>query len=178
MSDILAQGFGSLGMMTSELITPDGKTMESEAAHGTVSPDLLSDSAKSSVVPSPFLSRTTQDFRRICSPCIADHQVTRHYRQYQKGQETSTNPVASIFAWTRGLAFRAKLDDTPELAQFAKSLEEACVEVIDVDGVMTKDLALAMKGKDMGRSDWVTTDEYMKKVHVSISVSIRVQADG
>jgi len=93
-------------------------------------------------------------------------QVTRHYRQYQKGQETSTNPVASIFAWTRGLAFRAKLDDTPELAQFASDLEAACVETIDVDGVMTKDLALAMKGKDMARGDWVTTDEYMKKVHV------------
>ena len=128
MSDILAQGFGSLGMMTSELITPDGKTMESEAAHGT---------------------------------------VTRHYRQYQAGQETSTNPVASIFAWTRGLAFRAKLDDTPELADFAKDLEAACVETIDVDGIMTKDLALAMKGKDMGRGDWVTTDEYMKRVEVS-----------
>jgi isocitrate dehydrogenase len=103
---------------------------------------------------------------------LANTQVTRHYRQYQKGQETSTNPVASIFAWTRGLAFRAKLDDTPELARFAKSLEEACVEVIDIDGVMTKDLALAMKGKDMGRGDWVTTDEYMKKVHVSFSCSL------
>nr|XP_031862647.1 isocitrate dehydrogenase, NADP-dependent [Kwoniella shandongensis]KAA5529719.1 isocitrate dehydrogenase, NADP-dependent [Kwoniella shandongensis] len=126
MSDILAQGFGSLGMMTSELITPDGKTMESEAAHGT---------------------------------------VTRHYRQYQQGHETSTNPVASIFAWTRGLAFRAKLDDTPALARFATALEEACVEVIDKDGVMTKDLALAMKGKDMTRDDWVTTDVYMQKVN-------------
>ncbi|ORY28260.1 putative isocitrate dehydrogenase [Naematelia encephala] len=126
MSDILAQGFGSLGMMTSELITPDGKTMESEAAHGT---------------------------------------VTRHYRQYQKGQETSTNPVASIFAWTRGLAFRAKLDDTPALADFAKDLEVACVEAIDIDGIMTKDLALAMKGKDMTRDDWVTTDVYMQKVN-------------
>ncbi|WVQ71693.1 isocitrate dehydrogenase, NADP-dependent [Cryptococcus sp. DSM 104548] len=126
MSDILAQGFGSLGMMTSELITPDGKTMEAEAAHGT---------------------------------------VTRHYRQYQAGQETSTNPVASIFAWTRGLAFRAKLDDTPELAVFAKALEESCVEVIDKDSIMTKDLALAMKGKDMTRDDWVTTDVYMAKVN-------------
>jgi len=115
-------------MMTSELITPDGKIMESEAAHGT---------------------------------------VTRHYRQYQKGQETSTNPVASIFAWTRGLAFRAKLDGTPELETFAKNLEAACVETIDVDNIMTKDLALAMKGKDMGRSDWVTTDDYMKRVNVS-----------
>lgn len=125
-SDILAQGFGSLGMMTSELITPDGKTMESEAAHGT---------------------------------------VTRHYRQYQAGQETSTNPVASIFAWTRGLAFRAKLDETPALAEFARKLEESCIEVIDKDSIMTKDLALAMKGKDMQRGDWVTTDEYMKAVN-------------
>ena len=127
-SDIIAQGYGSLGMMTSELITPDGKTMEAEAAHGT---------------------------------------VTRHYRQYQAGQETSTNPVASIFAWTRGLAFRAKLDDTPALATFAKALEEACVEVIDKDSIMTKDLALAMKGKNMQRDDWVTTDVYMKAVNVS-----------
>jgi isocitrate dehydrogenase len=117
-------------MMTSELITPDGKTMESEAAHGT---------------------------------------VTRHYRQYQQGQETSTNPVASIFAWTRGLAFRAKLDETPELADFAKKLEEACVEVIDNDNIMTKDLALAMKGRNMTRDDWVTTDEYMKAVNVSVA---------
>jgi isocitrate dehydrogenase len=173
MSDILAQGFGSLGMMTSELITPDGKTMESEAAHGTVC--LLS-----SFYRLPF-PQTHPDIYGIypsappltLQPSLglaADQQVTRHYRQYQKGQETSTNPVASIFAWTRGLAFRAKLDDTPELAQFAKSLEEACVEVIDIDGVMTKDLALAMKGKDMGRGDWVTTDEYMKKVHVSFFV--------
>jgi isocitrate dehydrogenase len=181
MSDILAQGFGSLGMMTSELITPDGKTMESEAAHGTVC--LLS-----SFCPLPFpqphpdiygmfpsaRTRTLQASLRLA----ADQQVTRHYRQYQKGQETSTNPVASIFAWTRGLAFRAKLDDTPELAQFAKSLEEACVEVIDIDGVMTKDLALAMKGKDMGRGDWVTTDEYMKKVHVSFFSLSRVELMG
>lgn len=124
-SDILAQGFGSLGMMTSELVSPDGKTIESEAAHGT---------------------------------------VTRHYREHQKGNETSTNPVASIFAWTRGLAFRAKLDDTPELAKFAKSLEEACVETIDKDGIMTKDLALAMHGKNMTREHWVTTDVYMNAV--------------
>ncbi|GFZ45720.1 Isocitrate dehydrogenase [NADP] [Saitozyma sp. JCM 24511] len=137
MSDILAQGFGSLGMMTSELITPDGKTMESEAAHGT---------------------------------------VTRHYRQYQKGQETSTNPVASIFAWTRGLAFRAKLDDTPELAKFAADLEAACVETIDQDGIMTKDLALAMKGKDMARGDWVTTDEYMKRVNEKLVQKLKARA--
>ena len=107
-SDVLAQGFGSLGMMTSELVTPDGKTMESEAAHGT---------------------------------------VTRHYREYQKGNETSTNPVASIFAWTRGLAFRAKLDKNDALKRWCNDLEAACVEVIDIDGVMTKDLALAIHGK-------------------------------
>lgn len=107
-SDVLAQGFGSLGMMTSELVTPDGKTIESEAAHGT---------------------------------------VTRHYREYQKGKETSTNPVASIFAWTRGLAFRAKLDKNEALKKWCGNLEASCVEVIDVDGVMTKDLALAIHGK-------------------------------
>ncbi|KAH9955428.1 isocitrate dehydrogenase [Russula dissimulans] len=124
-SDILAQGFGSLGMMTSELITPDGRTVESEAAHGT---------------------------------------VTRHYREYQKGRETSTNPVASIFAWTRGLLHRANLDGNEELKVFARALERACVEVIDVDGVMTKDLALAIHGKAMQREHWVITDEYMDAV--------------
>jgi len=126
-SDILAQGFGSLGMMTSELITPDGRTVESEAAHGT---------------------------------------VTRHYREYQKGRETSTNPVASIFAWTRGLLHRANLDGNEELKVFARALERACVEVIDVDGVMTKDLALAIHGKDMRREHWVITDVYMDAVKV------------
>jgi isocitrate dehydrogenase len=127
-SDILAQGFGSLGMMTSELITPDGLTVESEAAHGT---------------------------------------VTRHYREYQKGRETSTNPVASIFAWTRGLLHRANLDGNEELKEFARALEIACVEVIDVDGVMTKDLALAIHGKDgMRREHWVVTDAYMDAVKV------------
>ena len=127
-SDILAQGFGSLGMMTSELITPDGLTIESEAAHGT---------------------------------------VTRHYREYQKGRETSTNPVASIFAWTRGLLHRANLDGNEELKVFARALERACVEVIDLDGVMTKDLALAIHGKDeMRREHWVVTDAYMDAVKV------------
>jgi isocitrate dehydrogenase len=126
-SDILAQGFGSLGMMTSELITPDGRTVESEAAHGT---------------------------------------VTRHYREYQKGRETSTNPVASIFAWTRGLLHRANLDGNEELKVFVSALEKACVEVIDVDGVMTKDLALAIHGKEMQREHWVITDEYMDAVKV------------
>ena len=127
-SDILAQGFGSLGMMTSELITPDGQTVESEAAHGT---------------------------------------VTRHYREWQKGKETSTNPVASIFAWTRGLIHRAKLDNNAALKDFCTSLEEACVEVIDKNGIMTKDLALAIHGKDMKREHWVVTDAYMDAVNVS-----------
>jgi isocitrate dehydrogenase len=132
-------------MMTSELITPDGKTMESEAAHGVSSS------------PSRFHSRL---------PFAGT--VTRHYREYQKGKETSTNPVASIFAWTRGLAHRAKLDDTPEVAKFAKALEEACVEAIDVDGIMTKDLALAQYGAKMTREHWVTTDVYMKTVEAKL----------
>lgn len=132
-SDILAQGFGSLGMMTSELLTPDGKIIESEAAHGT---------------------------------------VTRHYREYQKGNETSTNPVASIFAWTRGLLHRAKLDGNDELKKFCEDLEAACVEVIDVDGVMTKDLALAIHGKDMKREHWVVTNDYMDAVNRKLQQKI------
>lgn len=128
-SDILAQGFGSLGMMTSELITPDGQVVESEAAHGT---------------------------------------VTRHYREYQKGNETSTNPVASIFAWTRGLLHRAKLDDNEELKNFCVDLEAACVETIDKDGIMTKDLALAIHGKNMKREHWVVTDKYMDAVNAKL----------
>ncbi|GAW05999.1 isocitrate dehydrogenase [Lentinula edodes] len=128
-SDILAQGFGSLGMMTSELITPDGLVVESEAAHGT---------------------------------------VTRHYREWQKGNETSTNPVASIFAWTRGLLHRAKLDGNDKLKAFCEKLEKSCVEVIDEDGVMTKDLALAIHGKDMKREHWVITDVYMDAVNAKL----------
>ena len=122
-SDIVAQGFGSLGLMTSVLITPDGKTFESEAAHGT---------------------------------------VTRHYREHQKGNETSTNPIASIFAWTRGLIQRGKLDNTPELVDFAETLEKACIDTVDIDAIMTKDLALAC-GKT-GREDYVTTNEYLEAV--------------
>jgi isocitrate dehydrogenase len=144
-SDILAQGFGSLGMvcssfisklcwshvmlcaqMTSELITPDGGTIEAEAAHGRFVYIWLIQSL---------------DVNSILGT------VTRHWREHQKGKETSTNPVASIFAWTRGLAFRAKLDSNEELKAFTKKLEDACVEVIDKDGVMTKDLALAIHGK-------------------------------
>ncbi len=101
-SDIVAQGFGSLGLMTSVLLTPDGKTMEAEAAHGT---------------------------------------VTRHFREYQKGNKTSTNPIASIFAWTRGLAHRGKLDGTPEVTRFAEALEAVCIEAVEA-GEMTKDLAI------------------------------------
>ncbi len=101
-SDIVAQGFGSLGLMTSVLMTPDGNTVEAEAAHGT---------------------------------------VTRHYREHQKGNPTSTNPIASIFAWTRGLAHRGKLDETPEVTAFAEALEAVCIEAVEA-GEMTKDLAL------------------------------------
>ena len=122
-SDIIAQGFGSLGLMTSCLITPDGKTFESEAAHGT---------------------------------------VTRHFRQHQKGEETSTNPIASIFAWTRGLVQRGTLDGTPEVVTWAESLEKACVDTVDIDGIMTKDLALSCGKKD--RKDHVTTTEYLNAV--------------
>jgi len=132
-SDILAQGFGSLGMMTSELITPDGKTIEAEAAHGT---------------------------------------VTRHYREHQKGRETSTNPVASIFAWTRGLAFRAKLDDNAALKRFTGELEKACVELIDKEGVMTKDLAIAIHGtQGVKREHWVTTTAYLDAVNEKLKKS-------
>ena len=122
-SDIVAQGFGSLGLMTSVLTTPDGKTYESEAAHGT---------------------------------------VTRHFREWQKGKETSTNPIASIFAWTRGLIQRGKLDETPQVVGFAETLEKACVDTVDVDGIMTKDLALAC-GKSE-REAWVTTREFLEAV--------------
>ncbi len=120
-SDVLAQGFGSLGMMTSELITPDGKTMESEAAHGT---------------------------------------VTRHYRQHQQGKSTSTNPIASIFAWTRGLAFRGKLDNNAELIAFCRALEEVCVETVE-SGKMTKDLALSIHGKNLQESDYLSTEDFL-----------------
>lgn len=109
--------------MTSVLITPDGKTFESEAAHGT---------------------------------------VTRHYREHQKGNPTSTNPIASIFAWTRGLIQRGNLDNTPEVVAFAESLEQACVDVVDKEGIMTKDLALACG--NTGKGDYVTTGEYLEAV--------------
>ena len=119
-SDTVAQGFGSLGLMTSQLMTPDGRIVEAEAAHGT---------------------------------------VTRHYRQHQKGEETSTNSIASIFAWTRGLAHRAKLDDNAELAKFAQTLEEVCVATVE-SGHMTKDLALLI-GPDQ---PWLSTTGFLDKI--------------
>lgn len=124
-SDSVAQGFGSLGMMTSVLVCPDGKTIEAEAAHGT---------------------------------------VTRHYRQHQKGNETSTNSIASIFAWTRGLAHRAKLDNNDALKKFSDNLERACIETIE-SGIMTKDLAICIKGMNsVQRSDYLNTFEFLDKV--------------
>ncbi|WP_448419865.1 NADP-dependent isocitrate dehydrogenase [Mycolicibacterium sp. XJ1819] len=119
-SDTVAQGFGSLGLMTSVLMTPDGKTVEAEAAHGT---------------------------------------VTRHYRQYQQGKPTSTNPIASIFAWTRGLAHRGKLDDTPEVIAFAETLEEVVIGTVE-GGQMTKDLAMLI-GPD---EPWQTTEEFLGSI--------------
>ncbi|MCE4564128.1 isocitrate dehydrogenase (NADP(+)) [Maribellus sp. CM-23] len=121
-SDTVAQGFGSLGLMTSVLITPDGKTMEAEAAHGT---------------------------------------VTRHYRQHQQGKPTSTNPIASIFAWTRGLAFRGKLDDNQPLIDFANALEEVCIETVE-SGKMTKDLALIVHGADLKSEHYLTTEQFLE----------------
>ena len=119
-SDTVAQGFGSLGLMTSVLLTPDGKTVEAEAAHGT---------------------------------------VTRHYRQHQAGKQTSTNPIASIFAWTRGLSYRAKFDNSEKVELFAKNLEKVCIETVE-SGYMTKDLALLV-GSDQ---PWLTTTQFLNKI--------------
>ncbi len=119
-SDIVAQGFGSLGLMTSVLLSPDGKTVESEAAHGT---------------------------------------VTRHYREHQRGRATSTNPIASVFAWTRGLIYRGRFDDTPDLVRFAETLERVCVEAVEA-GEMTKDLAVLI-GKDQ---PWLTTEAFLARI--------------
>ncbi|NLX65603.1 MAG: isocitrate dehydrogenase (NADP(+)) [Bacteroidales bacterium] len=121
-SDTVAQGFGSLGMMSSVLVTPDGKTVEAEAAHGT---------------------------------------VTRHYRQHQQGKETSTNPIASIFAWTRGLMHRGHLDGNQPLIEFCEKLEQVCVETVE-GGEMTKDLALLVHGNDAARSTYLTTQEFLQ----------------
>ena len=123
-SDTLAQGFGSLGLMTSVLLTPDGKTVETEAAHGT---------------------------------------VTRHYRQHQQGKETSTNPIASIFAWTRGLRYRGTFDNTPDVVRFAETLERVCIDTVE-GGEMTRDLAILI------RSDhpWLTTNQFLDKLDTNL----------
>ncbi|EPT25952.1 isocitrate dehydrogenase [Toxoplasma gondii ME49] len=132
-SDIVAQGYGSLGLMTSILVCPDGKTVVSEAAHGT---------------------------------------VTRHYRQHQKGQKTSTNPIASIFAWTRGLAHRAKLDGNDRLGQFCLALEHACIQTVE-NGAMPKDLALCVKGADkVTASDYLTTEEFMDAISDTLKMNL------
>ncbi|MBI2522677.1 MAG: isocitrate dehydrogenase (NADP(+)) [Bdellovibrio sp.] len=123
-SDTVAQGFGSLGLMSSVLITPDGKTMEAEAAHGT---------------------------------------VTRHYRMHQQGKPTSTNPIASIFAWTRGLAFRGKLDGNQELIKFSETLEKVCVDTVEA-GKMTKDLALCIYGDKVEPSKYLHTEQFLDEL--------------
>src|SRR5512142_437337 len=127
-SDIVAQGYGSLGLMTSVLMTPDGKTVEAEAAHGT---------------------------------------VTRHYRMHQQGKATSTNPIASIFAWTRGLIYRGKFDDTPEVVKFAETLERVCVQTVE-SGKMTKDLALLV-GPDQ---QWLTTEAFLAALDENLAAAI------
>jgi len=127
-SDTVAQGFGSLGLMTSVLMTPDGGTVEAEAAHGT---------------------------------------VTRHYRQHQEGKETSTNPIASIFAWTRGLQYRAKIDGTPKLAEFAETLERVCIDTVE-GGKMTKDLALLIGPEQ----PWLTTNQFLDAVDAGLKQAL------
>lgn len=134
-SDIVAQGYGSLGLMTSVLLAPDGKTVESEAAHGT---------------------------------------VTRHYRRHQKGEETSTNPIASIYAWTRGLLHRAKLDSNDELTAFCEALEAVCVETIE-SGFMTKDLALCIHGKKLQREHYLDTFAFMDKLADNLSIKLSME---
>ena len=132
-SDTVAQGFGSLGLMTSALVTPDGNTMEAEAAHGT---------------------------------------VTRHYKEHLKGNETSTNPIASIFAWTRGLAHRGKLDNNQELVDFCKTLESVCIKTIE-SGKMTKDLALLIHGKELNRSHYLNTQEFLDSIKVNLEAKLQ-----
>ncbi|MCX8144384.1 MAG: NADP-dependent isocitrate dehydrogenase [Bacteroidia bacterium] len=137
-SDQVAQGFGSLGLMTSVLITPDGKTMEAEAAHGT---------------------------------------VTRHYRDYQAGKPTSTNPIASIFAWTRGLAFRGKLDNNPELIKFCETLEQACIETVE-NGKMTKDLAVCIHGNNVKHGEhYLYTEEFMDAIDATLKSKLKAEAN-
>jgi isocitrate dehydrogenase len=131
-SDQVAQGFGSLGLMTSVLLSPDGKTVEAEAAHGT---------------------------------------VTRHYRQHQQGKATSTNPIASIFAWTGGLKFRGKFDNTPDVVKFAETLERVCIETVEA-GHMTKDLALLI-GPDQA---WMTTEQFFEQIRVNLETEMAAWA--
>ena len=131
-SDTVAQGFGSLGLMTSTLVTPDGKIMEAEAAHGT---------------------------------------VTRHYRQHQKGIETSTNPIASIFAWTRGLAHRGKLDNNQPLIDFCMTLETVCIETIE-SGKMTKDLALLIHKENLNESHYLTTQKFLDTLKENLEAKL------
>ncbi|MDA9041960.1 NADP-dependent isocitrate dehydrogenase [Flavobacteriaceae bacterium] len=133
-SDIVAQGFGSLGLMTSTLVTPDGKTLEAEAAHGT---------------------------------------VTRHFRRHQKGEQTSTNPIASIFAWTRGLMHRGKLDNNQELINFCKTLEEVCIETVE-DGKMTKDLAMLVFRDDLVDSNFLTTQQFLDELKKNLNQKLTV----
>jgi len=132
-SDTVAQGFGSLGLMSSVLVTPDGQTVEAEAAHGT---------------------------------------VTRHYRQYQQGKETSTNPIASIFAWTRGLMHRGKLDNNQPLIDFAQTLEKVCVDTVE-SGKMTKDLAILIHGDNLTRNDYLNTEDFLAAVKRNLDVSLK-----
>ena len=132
-SDTVAQGFGSLGLMTSVLVTPDGKTMEAEAAHGT---------------------------------------VTRHYRDHQNGKPTSTNPIASIFAWTRGLAFRGKLDNNQELINFSEALEQVCVETVE-SGKMTKDLAVCIYGNKVNHGEhYLYTEEFLSALDTNLKAKL------
>ena len=133
-SDIVAQGFGSLGLMTSTLVTPDGKTLEAEAAHGT---------------------------------------VTRHFRRHQKGEQTSTNPIASIFAWTRGLMHRGKLDNNQELIKFCKTLEEVCIETVE-DGKMTKDLAMLVFRDDLVDSNFLTTQQFLDELKKNLNQKLSI----
>ena len=132
-SDTVAQGFGSLGLMTSTLITPDGKTMEAEAAHGT---------------------------------------VTRHFRQHEKGKPTSTNPIASIYAWTRGLEFRGKLDGNQDLINFAEAIEKTCIETVE-SGKMTKDLAMLIYGNDLKTSQYLTTEGFLDAIDENLQEKLK-----
>ena len=131
-SDTVAQGFGSLGLMTSVLVTPDGKTVEAEAAHGT---------------------------------------VTRHYREHQKGKATSTNPIASIFAWTRGLEHRGKLDENHELIGFCHALEQVCIDTVE-SGKMTKDLAMLVKSEGLTSADYLTTEDFLAVIKENLDTKL------